>query len=239
GDPRQRASGRTVHDAHWSASRAVPCRRVTSISRTQLGRTPRTAVCARTAGRDPRRRPGDAHRRARTPVGTKDPSRRGARLPLPVRARAPGIAGEHLAGPAPIAHAAPRSTICCRVSTIGLLSNIFLAGTADAAYVMDPEHGRILEANDAGCTLLGYTRAELLETPVSKIHPAEVAELSELLQRVLDSQRASTIKLTCRTKQGVFLPTEISLHAVTFDGRLRILGLVQDRSEHRASWPDD
>ena len=103
----------------------------------------------------------------------------------------------------------------------------------EPAYLMDPGQGRILAANDAGCSMLGYTRSELLETPISEIHPAELAELSELLERVLRDQRASTIKLTCRTKQGTFLPTEISLHAVQFDGTLRILGLVQDRSEHR------
>ena len=61
-------------------------------------------------------------------------------------------------------------------------------------------HSRILAANDAGCDLLGYTREELLETPISRIHPSELAELSELLERVLRNGRASTIKLTCRTK---------------------------------------
>jgi chemotaxis family two-component system sensor kinase Cph1 len=103
----------------------------------------------------------------------------------------------------------------------------------EPAYVMDPEHSCILAANDAGCDLLGYTREELLRTPISSIHPSELAELSELLERVLRNGRASTIKLTCRTKQGTFLPTEISLHALEIQGRVRILGLVQDRSEHR------
>jgi PAS domain S-box-containing protein len=121
------------------------------------------------------------------------------------------------------------------MTTAGHLSGAFFADSADPAFLMDPEHGRILEANDAGCALLGYPRDELLETPISEIHPAELAELTVLMQRVLADERASTIKLTCRTKRGVFLPTEISLHAVTLDGRLRILGLVQDRSEHRAS----
>ena len=108
-----------------------------------------------------------------------------------------------------------------------------------AAYVMDPEHNRILAANDAGCALLGYTREELLETPISRIHPAELAELSELLERVLKHGRASTVKLTCRTKRGTFLQTEISLHALELDGQIRILGLVQDRSEHRQRAPGD
>jgi two-component system, chemotaxis family, sensor kinase Cph1 len=114
-----------------------------------------------------------------------------------------------------------------------VIREIVFAQSPEPAYVMDPEHNRILAANDAGCSLLGYTREELLETPISDIHPAELGELSELLERVLKHGRASTIKLTCRTKQGTFLPTEISLHALELDGRVRILGLIQDRSEHR------
>jgi PAS domain S-box-containing protein len=114
-----------------------------------------------------------------------------------------------------------------------LISGTSFEHSCEAAYVMDPEHACVLAANDAGCALLGYTREELLRTPISSIHPSELAELSELLERVLRDGRASTIKLTCRTKQGTFLPTEISLHALELGGRPRILGLVQDRSEHR------
>jgi PAS domain S-box-containing protein len=113
-----------------------------------------------------------------------------------------------------------------------------IAGTVfehsgEPAYVMDPRHSSILAANDAGCRLLGYSREELLRTPISRIHPSELTELNELLERVLRDGRASTIKLTCRTKNGTFLPTEISLHKLEIDGETRILGLVQDRSEHR------
>jgi two-component system, chemotaxis family, sensor kinase Cph1 len=118
-------------------------------------------------------------------------------------------------------------------ATHDLMSGTCFEHSTEPAYVMDPEHSCILAANDAGCQLLGYSRPELLRTPMSSIHPAELSELSELLERVLKDGRASTIKLTCRTKQGTFLPTEISLHALELGGRLRILGLVQDRSEHR------
>src|SRR5213592_3497344 len=118
-----------------------------------------------------------------------------------------------------------------------LISGTIFEHANEPAYVMDPQHDRILAANDAGCALLGYTREELLETPISRIHPAELAELSDLLERVLKQGRASTIKLTCRTKRGTFLPTEISLHALTVRDGIRILGLVQDRSEHRQPAP--
>ena len=119
-----------------------------------------------------------------------------------------------------------------------LISGTILEHANEPAYVMDPQHDRILAANDAGCAMLGYTREELLETPISRIHPAELAELQELLERVLREGRASTIKLTCRTTHGTFLPTEISLHGFEAGGRLQILGLVQDRSEHRQPAPD-
>jgi PAS domain S-box-containing protein len=103
----------------------------------------------------------------------------------------------------------------------------------EPAYVIDPADDRILAANAAGCAMLGYTHEELLRTPVSQIHPAERSQMSDFLDRVLRDGQASTIKLTCRTKTGTFLPTEMSLHAFQGDGSLRILGLVQDRSEHR------
>lgn len=114
-----------------------------------------------------------------------------------------------------------------------LMSGTFFEHSPEPAYVMDPETDRILAANDAGCRLLGYSRQELLETPVWRIHPCEMPELRELLKRVLRDGRSSTIALTCRTKLGTFLPTEISLHALDINGRTRVLGLVQDRSEHR------
>ena len=102
---------------------------------------------------------------------------------------------------------------------------------------MDPEQGRILAANDAGCTLLGYTRAELLETPISAIHPAELPELSELLERVLRDSglRRSSSPAEPSTARSC-RPRSRSTGS-QLDGTLRILGLVQDRSEHRQRSP--
>jgi chemotaxis family two-component system sensor kinase Cph1 len=108
----------------------------------------------------------------------------------------------------------------------------------EPAYVIDPLDDRIVAANRAGCSLLGYTRDELLATPVSRIHPADLPQLRDFLEQVVRHGRASTITLTCRTKLGTFLPTEMSLHAFMSDGRLRILGLVQDRSDHRQREPE-
>jgi PAS domain S-box-containing protein len=113
------------------------------------------------------------------------------------------------------------------------------ARSSEPVFVLDPHDDRILAANAAGCAMLGYTCRELLETPISHIHPAELPQLLEFLERVLRDGQGSTINLTCRTKSGNYLPTEMSLHAFNEDGRLHILGLVQDRSEHRQRDPGD
>jgi PAS domain S-box-containing protein len=103
----------------------------------------------------------------------------------------------------------------------------------EAAFLMDPLDDRIVEANRAGCALLEYTRDELLTLTVTDVHPAEMPQLRAFLDEALARGRASMVKFTCRTKSGVFLPTEIALHVVEVGGRRYVLGLVQDRSEHR------
>jgi two-component system, chemotaxis family, sensor kinase Cph1 len=114
-----------------------------------------------------------------------------------------------------------------------LIRGTLFERTPESVFLMDPARRHVLAANDAGCLLLGYTREELRELPVACIHPSEEGELDDLLDAVERDGRASTITLTCRTKDGTFLPTEISLHALEIDGRRLILGLVQDRSDHR------
>jgi PAS domain S-box-containing protein len=108
----------------------------------------------------------------------------------------------------------------------------------EPAFVIDPLEDRIVAANRAGCSLLGYAHDELLAIPVSRIHPADLPQLRDFVEQVVREGRASTITLTCRTKLGTFLPTEMSLYAFLSDGQLRILGLVQDRSDHRQAKPE-
>ena len=103
----------------------------------------------------------------------------------------------------------------------------------DAAFVLDPLEDRFLAANTAGCALLGYALAELLETPVSRIHPGELPQLQQVVGRVLRTGHATTTLLTCRTRAGTYLPVEMSLTRVDHGDRAYVLGLVHDRSEHR------
>ena len=104
---------------------------------------------------------------------------------------------------------------------------------ADPAFVLDPSADRFVAANPASCALLGYTHEELLETPVSRIHPGELPQLQEFVGAVMSLGHGTTIALTCRTRAGTYLPVEMSLAVFEHDGRTCLLGLVHDRSEHR------
>ena len=106
---------------------------------------------------------------------------------------------------------------------------------SDAAFILDPLEDRILAANEAGCAMLGYTLEELLGTPISRIHPGELPQLRDFVSGVLREGHGSTITLTCRTRSGQYLPTEMTLWAFVGDGpRVYVLALIRDRSEHRA-----
>jgi len=109
-----------------------------------------------------------------------------------------------------------------------------VARTTDAALILEPLADRFVAANAAGCALLGYDLARLLETPVSRIHPGELAQLQELGDAVVRHGYASTITLTCRTMAGDYLPTEVAVWAFRRAGRVYILALVECRSQHRA-----
>lgn len=105
--------------------------------------------------------------------------------------------------------------------------------SSDPAYILDPREDRILDANAAGCRVLGYTREELLATPVSHIHPHELPQMQSFVDAALLDGESWTIEMACRTKSGTFLPTEIALLALDSGSHVYVISLLRDRSEHR------
>jgi len=106
--------------------------------------------------------------------------------------------------------------------------------TGQPTFVLDPAKDRFVAANEAACAMLGYTRANLLATPVSSVHRGELPQLRAAVADVLRHGHTATNTLTCRTIAGKCLPVAMSLAAFELDGRVLVLGLVHDLSEHRA-----
>jgi PAS domain S-box-containing protein len=103
----------------------------------------------------------------------------------------------------------------------------------DAIFVIDPERDEIIDANPMGCSMLGYSRQELLSKPISAIHPEEMPRLLEFGQSVFEKGRGWTNELTCLTKSGKTLPAEISGSVIEIAGRTCLLALVRDITERK------
>ena len=103
----------------------------------------------------------------------------------------------------------------------------------DAVFITDPREDRIVDANPAASRLLGYAHEEFMVTRISQIHPNELPRMRAFLEAAVRDGVNWTIEMTCRTKSGTFLPTEIELLALDSGNRVYVVSLVRDRSEHR------
>lgn len=103
----------------------------------------------------------------------------------------------------------------------------------DAIFVIDPPRDRIVDVNDKACRMLGYSRDELLATPISGIHPDEMPALMAFTESVLREGHGATNELTCLTKRGDTLPSEMSASIVEIGGQPHMIALVRDISARK------
>ena len=98
----------------------------------------------------------------------------------------------------------------------------------DAIFVIDPARGEILDVNPRACVMLGYSREELLSTPITAIHPKEMPQLLAFAQSVFDKGYGWTNELTCMTKSDDTIPAEISASVIDIAGRTCLIAMIRD-----------
>jgi PAS domain S-box-containing protein len=104
----------------------------------------------------------------------------------------------------------------------------------DAIIVIDPELDSIIDANPRACSMLAYSRDELLSARISAVHPGEdMADLNAFAQSVFETGNGWTDELTCYTKDGRALATEISASSIQMAGWTRMIAMVRDITERR------
>jgi PAS domain S-box-containing protein len=103
----------------------------------------------------------------------------------------------------------------------------------DAIFIIDPDEDRILDVNSSACEMLGYSNKELLHLPVSAIHPHELPALMKFVKSVYKKENGWTNELSCLTKIGKLLPSEISASVIDIDGKSCIIALIRDISQRK------
>jgi PAS domain S-box-containing protein len=112
----------------------------------------------------------------------------------------------------------------------------------DAVMVVDIEDEAFVDVNPRACELLGYSREELLSMHPEEIHPEDIERVrEEFVSQVRERGTGFTDDLTCLTKDGREIPTEISGAALeTTDGagggeaddpRTRMVAMLRDVSD--------
>jgi PAS domain S-box-containing protein len=100
----------------------------------------------------------------------------------------------------------------------------------DAVYILDRD-GKVLEANEAAYTRLGYTPEQFFELNIIDIIPQKQAG-SIIEQLSKENQEGDSEKITLETthsgNKGELIPVEIQSRAISYRGRSVILNVARD-----------
>ncbi|MEI8191614.1 MAG: PAS domain-containing sensor histidine kinase, partial [candidate division NC10 bacterium] len=115
-----------------------------------------------------------------------------------------------------------------------ILRSRLLDATTDAVLVHDLQ-GHFLYVNEAACRMHGYTRAELLALPLSRLDtPENAARIAERVAE-LEQQRELTFEVEHFTKAGSRIPIEIHASLQQLNGRQYIISVMRDIRERKAA----
>jgi two-component system, cell cycle sensor histidine kinase and response regulator CckA len=102
----------------------------------------------------------------------------------------------------------------------------------DAILIVGAE-GLFVEANRTACERLGYSREELLEMTPEDLETPEFRVLFEDRKEILQTQGSLSFETAQVTRSGAVIPTEIIATVIELGGRIAILAIAHDLTEHR------
>jgi PAS domain S-box-containing protein len=91
---------------------------------------------------------------------------------------------------------------------------------------------KFVEVNDLACESLGYTRAELSQMTVKDILPSDFKYDPQAIADFL-RDREAIFKVEHVHKSGKRFPVEVSARAFDLAGKLMVVGIARDVSEHK------
>ena len=109
-----------------------------------------------------------------------------------------------------------------------------LQGAYDAIVTVEPESGRILEANAMFCRLFGYTAAEVGTLTVADLHPPE--DRARILQAYVEAARLEDKdfhEIPCLRKDGARFMVDIRGGPIRLRHRTVMEWIVRDRTERQ------
>ncbi len=99
----------------------------------------------------------------------------------------------------------------------------------DAVVIFDPERERVLEVNQAACSLYGYTRAEFLALSM-EIVSLDIPEGREQINRLMNLQENQLIHFEATQIRKDHTPVVVDIQAqlIEFQGQVAVLSINRD-----------
>jgi PAS domain S-box-containing protein len=108
-----------------------------------------------------------------------------------------------------------------------------LRNASDGIHILDAA-GNLIEASDAFCAMLGYSRAEMIGMNVARWDAQfSTADLAQIIARQLSSSARSQFESSHRRKDGSLLDVEVSGAALELDGKPVLFNSSRDITERR------
>lgn len=110
----------------------------------------------------------------------------------------------------------------------------YLLDHANDTVLVHDIDGRISYANEAACRTRGYTREELLNTPLSNLITPENAEHQKERFDELFASGETEFESAHVKKDGTIMPVEVRSRLIEIDGEKSVLSVVRDITERKA-----
>ncbi|MCK5407519.1 MAG: PAS domain S-box protein, partial [Candidatus Krumholzibacteria bacterium] len=104
----------------------------------------------------------------------------------------------------------------------------------NAIFTIDPESGRLLEANIKAEEMTGYSESELRGLEVWDLHPeGEKETTKELFDRVVSTGKAEECDMSLASKDGGVVRVDVSASMIEFGGTRIIQRICKDVTDRR------
>ncbi len=103
---------------------------------------------------------------------------------------------------------------------------------SDDAIIIHDRDGKFLEANEASCKRLGYSREELLQMTPYDLDAKYKKSLPKIFKRIYRDTKA-TFETSHMRKDGSIVPIEMSTHIMEYDGKTTVLTVAKDMREQK------
>ena len=105
---------------------------------------------------------------------------------------------------------------------------------ANDAIFLENERDEIIEVNERACTLLGYSREELLKMKVPDLQAPEVrGQVGRVIRERIEKHGSATFETVDLHRSGRRIPVEVTIAGISHRGENLVLSVVRDITERK------